>query len=235
MLRFITLVTVACAGALAGAQTIFYGGDPDYVNALVSGTNLAGGGTAMTYDDFMLSGTEDIGAIFGNFFVDPNYHTASITQAYYEIRTGMSDGNGGTVVASGTVAASAADPAGQALGLQQFTITAAMNLTLGAGTYWVTLAPVGNGLGSIFVATTHGVNGIGMPLADGDSFYNATSVYSNNSGHVFETTSDELGGNVGDFSYGLDLLPSTPEPASLAILGIGVAGLIRRRCRRPAH
>ena len=63
-------------------------------------------------------------------------------QAYWEIREGVSQGNNGTLVASGTSAA-LYSPTGRSLvGFFEFTtLVKGINVPLQAGTYWLSVVP----------------------------------------------------------------------------------------------
>ena len=92
--------------AFANAATLFYGGDFDVNNpnanaianendALVSGSPYG----AAAYQNFVISsGTQwNVTGLFTN-----NQMTINPTTAYWEIRSGVSEGNGGTLIASGS-------------------------------------------------------------------------------------------------------------------------------------
>jgi hypothetical protein len=228
MKAFVVCALVS-AFAVGNASTVFWGGDPNLVNGLISGRNLASAGEGHTFDDFTLSSAQNVNGIFGDFFVASSYTTNFFTQAYYEIRQNV-DLTGGTLIASGTASASAVNTGMSGFGLSIFQISATgLNVNLGAGTYSVALAPVGNGTGSIYVTTTGGANGIGAPLANGNSFFHAISFYTGSPGW-YSTTDPAfaLGAGTWDFSYGISANP-VPEPASMAVLGIGALALLRRR------
>ena len=238
-MKLFVICALAGAAVLSQAQTIFYGGDPDGRNGLVSGYNLFSAGEAMTFDDFNI-GNATITSIFGDWFVNPVDLTSSFTTANYQIRSGITDTNsGGTLVASGTVAITAVNTGLTGFGLSIYRMTtAAINVPLAAGTYWVTMEPKGDGANSIYVTTANGTvgigsqAGIGTPLANGNSYFDAVSVYGP-AGWSRTDNGSVLGAGTWDFSYGINA-SAAPEPASMAILGIGAMALIRRRRNKKA-
>lgn len=209
------LLAIAGFAVAANAQTIFYGGDPDLVNGLSAefNTNV---GDAYTFDDFDHPGGTVV-SIFGNYFAD--YTPVGYE---YEIRQGMSTGNGGTLVASGsTDGAFTWAPNGfDAFGFRGFRMDADIaDVNLPAGTYHIALSPRGQGSGRSFVQTTSGANSIGSPIGNGNAFFHS-STFGVNYGNV----RDQLGFDA-DFSYGVVV----PAPASLALLGLGGLAAARRR------
>ena len=86
----------------------------------------------------------------------------------------MSAGNGGTLVASGTGAATQTATGFSAYGYNEYTIqVSGLSVTLGPGTYWLTVCPLGAGTYQSFNDTTSGDNTIGQPPGnDGNSFFN---------------------------------------------------------------
>ena len=242
-MKSLAILAVLAAFSLGQAQTLFYGGDPDGRNGLVSGSNLASAGQALTYDDFNLASNSNITGFFGDWFVGSADTTSTFTTAAYDIRTGIMDsGAGGTVtnigtsVASGTVGITAVSTGLTGFGLNIYRMTTgAVGINLAAGHYWLAVAPVGDGTNSIFLTTTSGTAGIGTqagigsPLANGNSYFDAISVYGP-TGWSRTDNASVLNTGTWDFSYGVTGSP-VPEPASMAVLGMGALALIRRRRR----
>ena len=78
---------------------LWYNGDFNQLNGLANGDNWDGsGGYARVYDDFFVNDPNgwDVTGVFSD-----NLSTTNITGAYWEIRQGISAGNGGTLIASG--------------------------------------------------------------------------------------------------------------------------------------
>jgi hypothetical protein len=65
------------------------------------------------------------------------------TSANWEIRTGVSEGNGGTLVASGSGAVTQTATGRSGFGFTEYTDSVAVSVTLNAGTtYWINVTPV---------------------------------------------------------------------------------------------
>jgi hypothetical protein len=61
--------------------------------------------------------------------------------ATYDVRTGVTDGDGGTSIASGNAHASVVATGRSFLGLYEYTITVPIALTLTPGEYWINVTP----------------------------------------------------------------------------------------------
>ena len=205
--------------AAAGAVAQFYGGDFDDV------TWLAVDYDAYVYDDFAVDGGGwTITGLYANCLSNENVDNMS-----WEIRTGITHGNGGTLVASGnspvtrTATGRHGGPDG---GYDEYTLrVAGLNFFLGPGLYYIGVN-VGNPLPGIeertFVSGTAGANGFGSPIANGNSWFN--SVFFGN--YNFVSTTD-IFGRIADFSYGV-----VPEPNGVLALGIGISVFLSMRKRR---
>jgi hypothetical protein len=207
---------VALAVGAQASPVVFYGGDYNGVEALASQVNGFPGGfaDARTYDNFSLSSTTTIDSVFGNFVEFGTIHAPKLS---WEIRSGVSVGNGGTLLFSGDDFATATANG------SAFTYSANITpVTLAAGNYFLSIAADG-GDANIYVGKTTGTNGVGGPLNDDNSFLSVPSF-----GLNFGKASDQFNGNSSDFSFGLTG-STVPEPASLAVLGLGAIALLRRR------
>lgn len=223
-MKRLLILGLACVAGAAQAGQLFYGGDFDGRNGLRSqeGGNVS---DSRVYDNFMLGSSSNITDVYGNFLDSTNGGSSS---AFWEIRTGVSLGNGGTVVAGGVMGAATTKATGRSgFGLNEYTYDIKVSgVTLNAGTmYWLTVAPDMTGLGSvnIFLSTTGGANGVGGPLGDGNSYWDSTTF-----GKSFANPGDALGAGTWDFSLGVNGSP-VPEPATFAVLGLGALALIKRR------
>jgi hypothetical protein len=165
------------------------------------------------------------------------------TSASWQIRTGVSAGNGGTLVASGDTAATFT-PVSQVGGFSyagpQYQVSAAVpSVVLGPGTYWVAVAPdFAGAVGSqSFLETTSGANAIGTPAGnDGHSFVSNTYPATGNGAYSFTPTTTALAGDGDgpsiDFSLGVvGTTAPVPEPASLGLLVLTGVSVVRRRRR----
>jgi hypothetical protein len=203
-----------CAGSLpAAAGTLWYNGDFDGVSGQINQINT-GFPTAAVYDDFLVpSGGWTINTVWSNNFVD-----TTVSQAHWEIRSGVSQGDGGTLVASGTDSATqtATGRYFDYFGMNEYTIqVSGLNVNLGPGTYWLNVSPMGSGSMWWRNATTSGANAIGQPPAGNYSFFYVPDPDFN---IIFQAMTSEFSMGVGEGSQ-------VPLPPSAILLGSGLLGL----------
>ena len=213
----------------AFADTLyFYGGDFDpnngNANGLANETDGIVGGSpygAATYQNFVASGSINVTGLFTN---NLNSNGAP-ADGYWEIRSGVSEGNGGTLIASGTGSITNTPTGRSGFGYTETqNLVSNLNVSLDAGTYWFAVVPdCPNCGGRYFNSNTFGLNSVGTQISNeqffNSSFFGANYTNANNEG-VFQSFSS------GVYTSGI------PEPSSILMLGsglIGVAGVIRRR------
>jgi PEP-CTERM motif len=240
-------VLAAMAASPAGAQTtLFYNGDPDYMNGWTSEQLPNWSVDVRIYDNFTVSGpTWTVTGLLGNLqarrvgTLGPSNVTWST--AYWEIRSGVSAGNGGTLLYSGTNATSLTllPTSFWEANTYRTVVSGFTPFTLGPGTYWMTISPYPTGevdpLSSIW--TTDGTNGVHAQI-DGQLYSDSPTFGTNFSPmHAWPNAA---------FSYGvlgtavgttIDTPPgttTTPEPATLMLTALGLGGLaaLARRQRR---
>ena len=226
MKKFFFLLLVPAFLPAAHAQ--FFGGYADGLTSVPTGKNVIGPALRMVYDDFTFSLPGDI----ESFSILGRDNTGSSVAIYYEIRTGMSPGNGGSLLFSGfstgatlvprpTDGSFGTPPPGTGL-YSEFIggFPGGTFLHLDAGSYWIGLAPL-ESFGSFDAASTQGAGGIGGPLNNGNAFYYDSSNPSAN----FVSMGDH------DFALRISTTSSTvPEPGSVSLLGL--ASMIWLRSRR---
>jgi hypothetical protein len=124
---------------------LFYGGDLNPADANAAGlsdenTLLIVGGSS-TYGSFTATGVSaTVTGILFNVQASTNFDPAT---ASYDVRTGVSDGNGGNSVASGTASIAVAATGRNFIGLNEYTVAVHIPaLTLTAGVeYWFNVTP----------------------------------------------------------------------------------------------
>ena len=137
------LVTATIQGGQAAraGSTIWYNGDSDGRDGIVNQTGTPDG---LVYDNFIVptGQTWTINSVFSNDLL-----AFAPTTASWEIRSGVSAGDGGTLVASGD-GADTFTATGKSynfngvVAVNEYTNTVAVSgVTLGPGTYWLAVAP----------------------------------------------------------------------------------------------
>jgi hypothetical protein len=178
------------------ANTLFYGGDFDGIDDL-SNENNSTVSDARTYGNFYVTDPSgwDITTVFSNnelsFFPSGGVN--------WEIRSGLSENNGGTLVASGTGYPGTFTVVGEAFGdleVQVAVDLSASPVHLDPGQYWLNVTPVGHGTGRSFVAETQQVNAIGTQ--DTGNCYQDSTYF----GTSFELTTNIIS-TAANFSLGV--------------------------------
>jgi hypothetical protein len=227
------LNTTAIAQAPPGS--LWYNGDFDSRNGGANQDNgqLGNGFYSHIYDNFTgpSSGTWTVTGLFSDNLLAPALPGA-ITSASWDIRTGVSVGNGGTVVASGTTAATVTATGRSGFNLLEYQVmVSGLSISLpalGSGFYWLNVSPIVpiGVVGQSFQSTTSGANAVGTPPGnDGNSFWNSNLFMMN-----FASTTALFGSGTWDVSEGV--IGTVPEPATWALLTCGVGALLIAARRR---
>jgi hypothetical protein len=232
MKKVVLLSLLMFFATFAVADTLyFYSGDFDPNNANANG--LA------NENDSIVSGNPYGSATFQNFFVSGSAVTVSglftnnLSQlnprsAYWEIRSGMSEGNGGTLIASGTSAVTQTATGRSGFGFTEYQdLVSGLSVNLNPGQYWFAVVPLDpNSGGRSYNSNTFGMNGVGS--------YQQNAEFWNSAFFGVNYTNGNNGGVFPAFSGGVYVTGQggVPEPGTLVMMGTGVlglAGVIRRK------
>ncbi len=233
------LVFVFCAAPSFADSLYWYTGDSDQTNNLLNETGGAHG-TAFVYDHFVVAPAGvNISGVFSDNVVllvgteaqptDTNLPNV-VTQADWQIRSGVSQGNAGTLVASGSgSAASQTDTGFTSTGYDVYRIqVSGLNVFLETGDYWLGVAPVMSSTDYYsFIVTTVGANSVG--IHDGNSFFDWPSNGNYNFVSAGAVAPDFVGPS-GNFSMGIvtGTDSAAPEPGTAALIGGGISLLLLR-------
>jgi hypothetical protein len=212
------------------ADTLWYNGDfASNSFGVLNGINMtfedefAAPGVATVYDDFTVpSGIAGwhIDTVWSNDLMT----FMGLTEATWAIRTDLSSGDAGTLIASGTGAATQI-PTGRSLfEFTEFTVgVSGLAIDLVPGTYWLAVTPDGfGGAQSSLNSMTDGLNAIGTPPGtNGNAFLNSPLLNAD-----FAALDDIF--FLPDFSMGVAgrelSAQAVPEPGSLGVLALGLIG-----------
>jgi len=213
------LNTTAIAQAPPGS--LWYNGDFNGVNGLANERNTLVSQAAV-YDDFNV--TAPLGWNVTAVFSDNLTAFQPIVAADWEIRTGVSEGNGGMLVAGGTTNSPIVSFTYHAQNEYMVEVTG-LNIFLpmlpSGQHYWLNVTPVGNGTGRSWNSTTSGANCVGTPCGnDQNAFFNSTYF-----GYYFTSTGNPNLGQPYDYSMGV-IGNVVPEPPPWAMMALGAAFLI---------
>ncbi|HXE54958.1 MAG TPA: hypothetical protein VN541_18195 [Tepidisphaeraceae bacterium] len=217
---------IALFSYAARADLLYYGGDGDPPLAQLNQKNFTSPDD-FQYDDFEVPAGQQwsMASLFGTIVYNNATHgplnSPVSAQAYYEIRTGVSAGNGGSLLFSGTAPATS-DAGAMTGGYQDYLFTAspASPITLAPGTYWLALAPIDSGANYAYIRETDGTNGIGPTAGDVSSY----STIGGGAAFVPQAA---------DLSIGVTGTASpVPEPGAIAAVAATFALLMCSRSRK---
>ena len=181
------------------AGALWYNGEFNGVDGLTNEQDTFATGYSRIYDDFNVPDAEgwDVNSVFSE-----NLASTNITSATFEIRQGVSAGNPGTLIASGTTVTPEVTPTGRSgFGFTEFKVQVNdLNIHLDPGDYFLNVTPVDNlDGGRSFDSTTSGFNCIGTPCGDNDNAFLDSTLF----GAFFAPVAD-FGSQFSDFSMGVN-------------------------------
>jgi hypothetical protein len=191
---------------------LWYNGDFNGVNGLANeaNTSLGDGQYARVYDDFNVPSGP--GWTVTSVFSD-NLENTNVTGATWEIRQGVSEGNGGTLIASGMTMTPVVTFLWCHFGFCEYRIeVTGLNVSLVEGHYWLNVTPIGDLTGRSFDSTTSGAHCVGTPCGNNqNAFFDSNFFVAN-----FTSTANE--GQPYDYSMGVNGTTGcgTPSPTPTA-------------------
>jgi hypothetical protein len=225
---------------------LWYNGDPNYNYSFGFPGNpneyFSPGIYSQTHDNFIVptGQTWTVQGLFARHAIFTSANLTSLTQAEWEIRSGVSSGNPGTLIASGissvTITNNGVIPSSSYT--DYLLEVDGLNVVLGSGTYWMNLRPITSNLSGPFLSyqtRTFGAGAIGNPPGnDGNSFL---SFFLFSPVYNFTPLSEIIPDETWDFSMGVRGLQSAsiPEPASVAVLSLLAVGAYGIRRRQQAN
>jgi hypothetical protein len=227
----IVVALTMCLAIPSRADTLWYNGDFASMSfGVLNGINMTfegafpNAGVATVYDDF------NVPAGIGGWHIETVWSNnlmnfTGVTQATWSIRTNLSSGDAGTLIASGTSAVTQT-PTGRSLfEFTEFTIqVSGLAVDLDPGTYWLAVTPHGFGGDQASLnSKTDGLNAIGTPPGNnGNAFLNSPLLNAD-----FEALDDLF--TRADFSMGVAghvvAAQLVAEPTSFTLTVLGFASL----------
>jgi hypothetical protein len=215
----------------AHGQTLFLNGLPNGVGGVSSEQDLSVS-QSMIYDDFIVGGSGwNVTGLSGYFL--SQYLTST---AAWEIRSGISLGDGGSLLESGTSSMAMTATGNTVVGLTEYqTDISGLSFFLAPGTYWMGISLInGTSGGQAFVEVTSGSGGVN---SDPDllAFWNSSFF-----GADFASAEDAGLTGPSDFAYDVEgtaaEINTVPEPSTMALFATGLVGMagagVKRRRRK---
>ena len=208
----------------------FYGGQFDptnqFANALANENTATLGGDpygAAVYQNFYAESNISVTGLFTN-----NLSTFTPASGYWEIRSGVSEDNGGTLVASGTGSVTNTPTGRNYRGDDEYTnIVSGLSVDLPTNQYWFAMVPVCTTCqGEAFNTNSFGLFMIGKSDLNQEYFTSPSGPVFTNANNVCPDC------QFPTFSSGVYAVQNVPEPSSLVLMGtgaFGVIGVLRRK------
>jgi hypothetical protein len=217
-----TVLVAPSAQAFHQNYTHYYGGDFNDQTAFGNGVNTEFSSDYFIFEDFEVAHRPiTVTGLFSNNLMN----FSGVNLAQWQIRTGVTPGYGGEVVAGGWGKSQQLRTGMTGFGLTEYTVQVlGLEVDLDPGTYWFTVAPVGRGVGRSYLSVTSGSNAVGTPIQDNRAFYST-----NLSNSDFNLARHNFSQGV----FARPAAPAAPVPVPPALLGtlagLGLTALSRRR------
>ena len=161
--------------------------------------------TSRVYDDFAVP---DSGWTVSAVFAHVDMPSLPVASAFWEIRSGMSAENGGTVIASGISPATATQTAMVGGGTNVYLLVVnGLSVQLPPGQYWLSVAPVVTNSAKVYLCATQGANAVGTPAGDDGGALYSTAPANNSSFSAVKSSGS--GGTSSDYSLGVLISPGS--------------------------
>jgi hypothetical protein len=165
-LSFVVIASLAMVPHV-NAATLWYNGDMNQAGLDNEVVKIVGGEAySYVYDDFTVTGAPwHVTSVWSNNLMS----YTGVTQSGWFIRSGVSNGSPGTLIASGTSAAATMLATGRSatvlsvLRYEYRVEVSGLDITLAPGTYWLSVVPVVPGWNISFISATAGANAVGTP------------------------------------------------------------------------
>ncbi|MDP1854338.1 MAG: PEP-CTERM sorting domain-containing protein [Candidatus Omnitrophota bacterium] len=187
------------------------GGLANEINTSIAQSNV--------YEDFQV--INDDGWLVNTIWSNDLMSFTGVEQAMWEIRRGVSEGNGGTLIAGGiSPATQIATGRGVGSWTPEYTIeVTGLSIYLEPDTYWLTVAPIGFGYGYSYVSGTNGLNAIGAPVNNNYALWSYGDLY----------FTPLPGGLYAPKNFSMGVEGVIPEPATFSLFGLGLLGLFFKK------
>jgi hypothetical protein len=226
MLPFALGLSTAQAGPIVCSPCLFYGGDPSGSATANEEDGIIN--QAAIYTPFVVPSGQTwmvTGLFTSNSLFTFNSVNTVAQSALWEVRTGISEYNGGTLLFSGTTFNPVVSDTGLYVLGEVYTVrVAGLSIQLGAGSYWLSVVPVcldGTAVCDhrTLQADTNGLNAIG-PAEPGNEVFLQSTWYGINFRNV-----NYFGGVYPAFSAGVIGTP-VPEPSVPSMTGLCLLGMV---------
>ena len=217
------------AGATRADTVLWYNGDFNLFSATANELNTTVT-DARVYDNFTVTAAH--GWMIDRIWSNNLMNFGGVTLAEWTIRSGVSSGNGGSVVASGVGSAMQVATGRLFQDYSEYTIAIdGLNIKLGAGTYWLQVTPIGSGNGRSLNSSTLGLNAVGNPAGNDNNVFFTSNFFGPEFFLLLDSGNAQPTNDVSMGVAGMVNVSSVPELGSgtMALVGLSLVGMIGAR------